>query len=303
MELRQLRYFVAVVDNGTISAAAKTLGVRQPTVSNHIRRLEDRIGTNLFERGSRGMRLTFEGRNLSRTARRIVEEVDHALNHAERVAQVEVGMLSLGFYTSLSSGPLRETLKAFRSSAPDVMVELHEGSPADLLAALRDRRIELALTVLDVTSGEFETQKMWDEKLVVALPTSSLLLSHDTLTWVDLAASPLVVRSWESGSILYSFLAARIAPNGYLPAEQHFISREALLGLVGIEAGFTVMGASAAEASFPGVVFRPLVGPDTTVPVTAVWRADNDNPARGRFLSMVRDWRPTFAQNPSQSAI
>lgn len=303
MELRQLRYFIAVVDHGTISAAAKSLGVRQPTVSNHIRRLEDRIGTNLFERGSRGLRLTFEARNLSRKARRIVEEVDHALNHAERVAQVEVGMLSLGFYTSLSSGPLRETLKAFRSSAPEVIVELHEGSPADLLTALRDRRIELALTVLDVTSGEFETQKIWDENLVVALPVNSLLVSYDTLTWVDLAASPLVVRSWESGSTLYSFLSARIAPNGYLPAEQHFISREALLGLVGIEAGFTVMGASAAEASFPGVAFRPLVGPDATVPVNAVWRGDNDNPARGRFLSMVRDWRLTSAQSSSQSTI
>lgn len=297
MELRQLRYFVAIADNGSISAAARTLGVRQPTVSDHIRRLEDRVGTNLFERRPRGMTLTFAGRHLLRSARRIVEEVDLALDHAERVARVQVGVLHLGFYTSLSSGPLRDTLEAFRSSAPAVMIELYEGSPPDLLEALRDRRIELALTVLDISSQKFETQKVWDEGLVVALPERHSLASRKTLSWIDLEAAPLVVRTWDSGSVLYNFLSARIAPDGYVPAEQHFISREALLGLVGIGAGVTVMGVSATPAWFPGVTFRPLTGPNATVPVTAVWLPEDDNPARGRFVSMIRDWRPKQTSN------
>ena len=291
MELRQLRYFVAVADNGSISAAARALGVRQPTVSDHIRRLEDRVGTNLFERRARGMALTFAGRHLLRTARRIVEDVDLALDHAERVARVEVGILHLGFYTSLSSGPLRDTLAAFRSSAPAVTIELREGSPPELLEALRDRRIELALTVLSVSHQEFATQKAWDEALVVALPEQHSLASHQTLTWVDIKAAPLVVRTWDSGSVLYNFVSARMAPDGYVPAEQHFVSREALLGLVGIGAGITVMGVSVTPTAFPGVVFRPLTGPNASVPVTAVWRPDDDTPARGRFVSMIRDWR------------
>ncbi len=92
--------------------------------------------------------------------------------------------------------------------------------------------------------------------------------------------------------MLYGLLAPRIAPNGYIPTREHFVSRESLLALVGIGAGITVLGASAAELSIPGVVFRPIVDENATVPVCAIWLAGNDNPARGRFVSMVRDWPP-----------
>lgn len=131
MELRQLRYFVAVADTGSFSGAAVALGVIQPTVSQHIRRLEARLHTNLFERHARGVRLTFAGRHLLRAARRIVFEVDQALGHAARVARTESGQLLLGFYTSLSAGPLRDMLATLRAQSPDVAIELFEGSPPD----------------------------------------------------------------------------------------------------------------------------------------------------------------------------
>ncbi|MEM7693226.1 MAG: LysR substrate-binding domain-containing protein [Pseudomonadota bacterium] len=291
MELKQLRCFVAVANSGSITGGARVLGLRQPTVSNHIRRLEDRFSTNLFERSVRGMTLTFAGRQFLRTARRIVEDLDLAFARADRVAEAKLGALTLGFYTSLSGGPLRETLKLFRSESPDVTVELHEGSPPDLLELLREQRIDLAVTVLDVSNEEFDTQKIWDEELVVAFANEHPLGVREALSWKDLEEVPLVVRTWESGSVLYNFLSARIAPDNYVHAEQHYVSREALLGLIGIGFGMTVMGASAAAASFPGVVFRSLTGPHATVSVNAVWLKGNDNPARGRFVSLIRDWR------------
>lgn len=289
VELRQLRCFVAVADAGSFSGAAAALGVIQPTVSQHIQRLEDRLNTNLFERHARGVRLNQAGHYLLRSARRVVHEIDNALVQSARIARAEAGVLPLGFYTSLSTGPLRETLAEFRACAPGVALEMHEGSPPDLLEALRERRIEVAFTVLQVTQPEFNTLWLWDEKLVAALPEQHPLAVKDTVVWSDLAALPLVVRTWESGSVLYTFLAGRIARDHYLPAEQHYISREALLSLIGLGFGATVMGESAAGASFPGVAFKVIAETDASVPVTAVWLKENDNPARHRFVALLRD--------------
>lgn len=289
MELRQLRYFLAVADAGSFSSAAATLGVIQPTVSQHIQRLETQLHTNLFERHARGVRLTFAGRHLLRAARRIVFEVDQALGLAARVSRIEAGQLLLGFYTSLSAGPLRDVLATLRAMSPDVGIELFEGSPPDLLAALREFRVDVALTVLEVTSPEFKTLRLWDERLVAAIPESHELAAKEAVSWTDLAGAPLVVRTWESGSVLYTFLAGRIARDTYLPAEQHFVSREALLGTIGLGFGASVMGESVTGASYPGVVFRPIVEADAFVPVTAVWLVENDNPVCGRFVAMLRD--------------
>ncbi len=299
MELRQLRYFVAVADAGSISGAARKLGVSQPTVSDRISSLESKVNTNLFERRSRGMKLTFAGCHLLRRARRIVADVDYVLNHTERVARVEVGTLPLGFYTSLASGPLRDTLKAFQNASPDVSLELHEGNPTELLAALREREIDLAITVLDVSTAGFETQDLWEEDLVVALPTGHLLAKKDSITWADLEGQPIVMRTWASGSAPYNLLPGRIAPDGYVPTERHCVSREALLNLVGLEMGLTVIGGSAMGLSLPGVVLKPMSGPDVTLPVMAVWLPGNDNPARGRFVAMLRDWRQGLDQSRS----
>jgi molybdate transport repressor ModE-like protein len=299
LELRQLRYFVAVADAGSISAAARELGVSQPTISDRTRALEDRINSNLFERRPRGMRLTFAGRHFLVLARRIVTDVDEASNFAERTARVQVGTLPLGFYTSLVSGPFRQTLKEFRDVCPDVTLELHEGNPTELLAALRERHIELAITVLDVSTTGLETQPLWDEDLIVAIPSAHPLIKKDSITWADLEGQPIVMRTWASGSSPYNLLPGRIAPNGYVPVERHFVSREALLGLVGLDMGLTVIGGSAMGLSLPGVVLKPMSGPDVTLPVMAVWLPGNDNPARGRFVAMLRDWQPGADQSLS----
>ena len=299
MELRHLRHLVAVAEAGSISGAARQLGVSQPTVSACIAALEEQVDTNLIERHARGIRFTFAGRNLVRAARRILADADQALDRTRRSGAVELGVLKIGFYTSLSAGLLRDTLGAFHKTAPDVTLELHEGNPTDLLGKLRDGAVELVLTVLEVSDAEFATQPLWDEALIAALPPDHPLAARDGLVWSDLEGQPLVVRTWESGPAPYSFLATRIAPNGYLPTEPHHVSREALLALVGIGRGITVLGASAGAMAMPNVVFRPMVGEGATMPVNAVWLAGNDNPARGRFVSMLRDWVPETAQAPS----
>lgn len=290
MELRQLRYFVAVADARSFRAAAEALGVRQPTVSQHVQKLEDRLATNLFERRARGVRLTQAGEYLLKVARRIVAELDQAAWHAAAVAQAEAGLLSLGFYTSLSAGPLRAAIAAYRALAPDVVFDLVEGSPPDLMAALRERRIDVAFTVGAVIGSDLSILRLWDEPLLAAVAADGPLATQGSVTWADLAGAPLVVRTWERGPVLYTFLAGRLTPHALTPAiAQHFISREALLSAVGLGFGATVVGGSAAGLAYPGVAFRPIAEPDAAIPVSAVWLPDNDNPLRQRFVAVTRD--------------
>jgi len=290
MELRQLRYFIAVADAGSFSGAAAALGVIQPTVSQHIQRLEDRLHTNLFERRPRGVRLTRAGEHLLRVARRIVADVDQALQHAAAVARAEAGAVSIGFYTSLSSGSLRDAIAAFRTEAPKVTIELFEGSPPDLVAALREHRIDVALTVGEVIAPDLAVLWLWDEPLLAALPEGSPLAQQEAVSWADLAGVSLVVRTWERGPVLYTFLAGKLAPHALMPEiAQHFISREALLSAVGTGFGVTVIGASAAGLTYPGVAFRPIAEPDAFVPVIALWLPDNGNPVRQKFVADLRD--------------
>jgi len=290
MELRQLRYFVAVADAGSFSGAAAALGVIQPTVSQHVQRLEHRLNTDLFERHARGARLTHAGEHLLRVARRIIADVDQALQHATEIAKSEAGAVSIGFYTSLSAGPLRDAIVAYRAATPKVVIDLFEGSPPDLLTALQQRRIDVAFTVGAVARGDVEKLHLWDEPLLAAVPEGCPLARRESVTWADLAPRPLVVRTWESGPVLHTFLAGRLTPHTLTPQiAQHFISREALLSAVGLGFGTTIIGASAAGLNYPGVAFRPIAEPDASIPVIAVWIPDNDNPVRQKFVAELRD--------------
>jgi len=290
IELRQLRYFVAVADAGSFSGAAAMLGTQQATVSQHMQKLEDRLHTDLFERHARGARLTHAGEHLLRVARRIIADVDQALRHATEVAKAEAGAVAVGFYTSLSSGPLRHAMAAYRVAASGVIMDLFEGSPPDLLAALREHRIDVALTVGEVIASDLAMLRLWDEPLLAALPEGSPLAQQEAVSWADLAAVSLVVRTWERGPVLYTFLAGKLARHALVPAiAQHFISREALLSAVGLGFGVTVVGASAAGLTYPGVAFRSIAEPDAFVPVIALWLPENGNPLRQKFIADLRD--------------
>jgi DNA-binding transcriptional LysR family regulator len=290
VELRQLRYFVAAAEAGSFRGAAARLGTQQPTISQHMQKLEDRLNTDLFERHARGARLTHAGEHLLRVARRIIADVDQALRHATEVAKAEAGAVSIGFYTSLSAGPLRDAIAAYRAAMPKVLIDLLEGSPPDLLTALQQRRIDVAFTVGEVARGDIEKLHLWDEPLLAAVPEGCPLAQRESVTWADLAPRPLVVRTWESGPVLCTFLAGRLTPHALTPQiAQHFISREALLSAVGLGFGITVVGASAAGLTYPGVAFRPIAEPDASIPVIALWLPDNDNPVRQKFVAGLRD--------------
>lgn len=289
MELRQLRYFVAVAEARSFRGGARARGLSLPTLSRGVRALEDELGVSLLERHREGARLTLAGEEFLRGSHRVLSELDRALVHAGRAGRAEVGRLSVGFFTSLVSGHLHGILAAYRRAWPDVSMHFVEGPYLDHFAALHDRELDIAIYAGDVVAPVLDSLALWSEPLLAALPEKHPLAARESVDWQSLAEETVLVRSWESGPVIYNFLVGRLAPKGYLPRiTQHAAARENLLGLVAAGFGITVVAAPATGASYPGVEFRPIAEPDAFLPIRAAWLPRNDNPVLRRFVSFLR---------------
>lgn len=290
VELRQLRYFVAVADTGSFRAAADARGAIISVVSRQIASLEEHFTTDLFSRSHRGAKLTHAGEHILPIARRILADVDHTLAYAVAAAQAKAGRLVIGFDLSLSTGHLRDGIAAFRQSAPDVIIALTECRTATLTSLLERHEIDVSLTLAAPSRSAFETLPLWTELLFAALPDRTSLARRPDVSWSDIAAEPLIFQTGQSGAIVPPFLK-RLAAMHELETRlsRRTVSREALLSAVGMGFGLTVVEESATGIALPGVVFRPIAEPDAKVQVTAVWHHQNDNPVRQKFVAELRD--------------
>ncbi|MBN9055134.1 MAG: LysR family transcriptional regulator [Rhizobiales bacterium] len=170
MELRHLRYIVASARNGSFSAAANKLNVRQPIVSKRIKEVEDELGIPLFDRSTAGARLTPIGEEFVLSARRIVDEIDLLAHRARASRSGKLGRVVVGFYASLSSGGLRAAVRDFRDQYPDIEAELIETPFLDLLAGVLSDTVDVVIQLGDTIRGEaLESISLWSERLVETL--------------------------------------------------------------------------------------------------------------------------------------
>src|SRR3954469_22848658 len=148
MELRQLRYFVAVAEELSFTRAAARLHIAQPALSVQVRRLEDELGVALLDRSRRAVALTDAGALMLAEARSLLGTLDQTVELVRRTASGEVGRLAIGFVPSASNVALPPLLRRFRSIAPDVAVHLREMAPDDLVRALHEEGIDVAFLYL-----------------------------------------------------------------------------------------------------------------------------------------------------------
>jgi DNA-binding transcriptional LysR family regulator len=195
MELRHLRYFVAVAEELHFTRAAKRLGIKQPPLSAQIRQLETEMGAPLFRRFGRGIEMTPAGKLFYEEAKRILEQVDHAKQGAQRRARGEVGRMNVGFAGATYFNPtIIAILREFRSRFPNVALSPAQGTSAMLTAKLEAGGLDVAFvrTTPPHESG-VAADLLMDEELVVALPTGHRLSGMQSVPLSALAQESFVV--------------------------------------------------------------------------------------------------------------
>ena len=287
IDLPALHYALLVRDSGSFRKAAATLGVRASVVSRKVRGLEDAIGVSLFQRQSQGVQPTSAGRRILHQALIIQTEVDAHLRTAALSGSGAEGQLCVGVIASIAGGRIRELLVEFLSTHPGVELDVVEGTPGDHANAVRTLRMDVALVVEPPTATGCNVEPLWSEPILVALSDRSPLATMGGLRWDQLGAERFLVSKASSGAEIEDIVMRHLDDLGRIPVvEPRAVQRGGLLGLISLGIGISLVGTAEAAVTYPGVAFRPLEG--ETLPFSAIWADNNDNPALRRFLSLAR---------------
>ena len=288
-EFRQLDIFLTVVEMRSFAAASRVLGVTQPAVSQAIRRLENVYGGDLFER-RRGapLALTPIGEAILPSARTILYTLDQQMVRAAETAQSRAGTVTLGFFTGLSAGPLRAGVSGFVAASPDVTLQMVEGLPSELHRQLNERTVDLVVAAFlpEPASKTLEQEQLWTERLMVALPAAHVLARRPELSWEEIASMPVMLRASPGEMIAFRSLLPRFGDR-IIDCDQHAVSRDALLDMVGIGMGAAIVFESGL-VPHQDVVFREIDGENNSVPIYGLWSKTDGNPLRHRLLVNLR---------------
>ena len=291
MELRHLRYFIAVAEELHFGRAAEALGISQPPLSQQIQALEEEMGARLLERTNRRVALTEAGRLFLDEARQVLAQVDRAVLLARRAHQGELGELRIGFTASAPfTSAIPRSIHAFRQAYPEVHLDLQEMSSRQIVEALQEERLQVGVIRSFQLPASLEAVELFSEPLVAVLRADHPL-ARDSLEGLELAAlaeEPFVFFPRSYGTGLYDQLQALARQAGFTPR----ISQEAgeamtIIGLVAAGLGVSMLPGSFRRTRVDGVVYRTLLDPGATSSVWLVRRRSERSPAALAFIELV----------------
>lgn len=291
MELRHLRYFIAVAEELHFGRAAQLLGISQPPLSQQIQALEQELGARLFERTNRRVALSEAGRLFLDEARLVLAQVDKASDVARRAQLGELGELKIGFTTSAPfTSSIPQAIFSFRQRFPAVHLALQEMSSKEVAAGLEDESIQVGIMRPLALPDSLLVVELLREPLVAIINADHPLAqgSERGLHLSELAAEPFVFFPRTYGSGLYAQLIDLARAAGFSP----LITQEAgeamtIISLVAAGLGVTVLPASYRRMRIDGVVYRTLLDPDATSAVWLVQRKDQQSPMAKAFVELV----------------
>ncbi|SEA57428.1 LysR family transcriptional regulator [Pelagibacterium halotolerans] len=304
IETEQLRYVIAAADNGSFRQAAKSLGLRQSSISRAIQQLEDKLGVSLFERQATGSRLTDAGRRFLSEARPALEQLELAHKAAGAAGRAEIGVVRVGILTSLAGGFLRELVRSYAIQNPEITIDIRDGGRDEHVGAIRRRKLDVAFVIGDCRVADCEISPLWEERVHVALSKGHTLAGNQQLDWPDLRGECFIVSRFAPGPEVHDYIIRRTADySTNTEILYKAVAQETLMNLVGLGQGITLVSAAWAGIKLPELVLRPLIDPADMVRFSAVWSPRNDNPALRRFISVAHtlagrvrhgtsDWSP-----------
>jgi DNA-binding transcriptional LysR family regulator len=289
MELRHLRYFVAVANELHFGRAAERLHISQPPLSQQIQDLERELGVELFHRTRHFVALTEAGRVFLEEALRTLRDADNAVETARKAARGDCGRLSIGFGPAPEAGILRRVLALFLSHHPKVVLELHHLYTREQIEALVDRRIDVAFPLLPVAHRDIATEVVTTEPLIAALPTEHPLARAPRISLRDLRSDPFVRLRPDLGPGFDTLVARACGDAGFERSVVHEASHVlTVLGFVGAGLGVAILPGALRGRPAEGVVFRSLERAPT-VEIGVAYRHQEPSALLHEFLGVVRE--------------
>lgn len=292
MDFRQLRYFLAVVDSGSISAAAEKLHIAQPAVTRQIQALEDELGTRLLDRQPRGVSPTLAGQQLLRDARQILADVDLAAERTRLAANGGEGHLRIGFNETYSlNSVLASSLREFRNRHPGASLHVASMNTKAQIAALRSGELDFAFFYdRNSRDPELSADIVMIDRVRVAMPQNSPLCNKTELRLADLAEMEFVWFPREKDPWFYGQLMAACKIAGFTPRiSQEAVNDSSMLALVAAGLGVAFVPGQAALRTAQTLAFLQPVDLDIELHLEVVWRTGNPSPLVDEFRTIVAD--------------
>jgi DNA-binding transcriptional LysR family regulator len=293
IEIRHLRYFVAVVEQRTFRAAALRLHVSQPPLTRQIQQLEDELGVKLLERSARGAEPTAAGKVFYQEARNLLTLAEQAAERTRLAGDGRLGRLDIGVFGSAVLGPIPRIVQRFRQTHPQVELVLHSLDRIGQIKALRERRLTVGFNRFFTEEPDLSWEVIQTERMVVVLPEAHPLAKRAVLSLAEISSEPLILypRTPRPGFIDQMM---RLFHQRHLTAHvsQEVDDLVTAMGLVASGFGLSLLTDSGRKLHVPGTIQVPLRKADAaTVDLCVIWRRGDDSPLLAEFLQEARALR------------
>jgi DNA-binding transcriptional LysR family regulator len=289
MELRHLRYFVAVAEECHFGRAAERLHIAQPPLSLQIKQLENELGVTLLNRSTRRVELTAAGMAYLDRARAILAAVAAAGDEAGRVAAGGIGRLAIGFTGSATYELLPTLARVLRAEFPGIELDLKgEMLTPDQVDALHDRTLDIGFLRPPVHARDIDVRLLRREPLIAVLPETHSLAGSDTVRLANLRDEPFITYPSHHRSVVYDAVLDACQRVGFSPAKvQEVAETSTLVAFVAAGLGVALVPASVRHLKITGATYRPLAGTTEEVALAVATRVDESSPHVARVLARI----------------
>ena len=293
MELRHLRYFIAVAEELNFTRAAEKLRLAQPSLTRQIHNLEEELSVRLLDRSKNRVTLTEEGRSFLVDAKRLVTQSLESIAAVQRFSRGESGQLNLGYLFKFNYDLLPATLATFRQASPEIAVNLFDMPPAEQLRALEARKIDLGFVGLQPPAAKRNMAALvWEciahHQIVVVVPSHHALAKRSRIKLEDLKSLFFVALSEETHPGSRDWLCDLCEQAGFTPRILQDVKLESgIMTFVAEGLGVTLAREQIKHLRHPGVVFRPLVA-SVKADYWIAWHRENRSKALQQYIEIVK---------------
>ncbi|MCC6073948.1 LysR family transcriptional regulator [Pseudomonas sp. GCM10022188] len=301
MEIRQLRYFVAVAEELNFNRAAERVYISQSALSRQIQQLEEDIAAVLLERNSKRVALTAAGEAFYHHAQRILGELQFAAEESKSLSSGQRGSLAIGIFGSAILDFIPQVLKRFTTAYPGVRIALHQMDKDAQIQALRERRLTIGFNRLVPAEPDIAQEEVRHEPLMLALGEGHRLAQQPSIDLADMLDEPLILYPRGVRGSLVTQIQRMYEHYAAQPVVAHEVSDVTTsIALVGGGLGVSIVPRAAINLRLPGVVYRPLHSRgDSTIELICLYRKGDQSPVLQSFLKVLRDLKDASVEAAS----